>query len=58
MKGRTQAKKITKTEKLRVLYWKKEEEFSVYVKQFERVGLVKTWVKEWSWGKNSKKVVA
>jgi hypothetical protein len=58
MKGRTQAKKITKTEKLRVLYWKKEEEFSVYVKQFERVGLVKTWAKEWSWGKNSKKVVA
>jgi hypothetical protein len=40
-----------------ILEKRTKEEFWDYVKQFERVGLVETWVKEWSWGKNSKKVV-
>jgi hypothetical protein len=60
-RGRAQAKKITKTEKVRVLYWnvaglRTKEEFWDYVRQFEIVGLVETWVKEWSWGKNRKVV--
>jgi hypothetical protein len=51
------AKKITKTANLRVLYWnvaalrKTEEEFWDYVRQFEIVGLVETWVEEQSWEK-------
>jgi hypothetical protein len=55
MKGRAQAKKITKTTKVRVLYWKvaglikKEQKFWEYVRQFEIVALAETLVKERSW---------
>jgi hypothetical protein len=55
--GEGKAKKITKTTKVRVLYWKvaglrkKEQEFWEYVRQFEIVGLAETLVKERSWEK-------
>jgi hypothetical protein len=57
MNGRAQAKKLTKTAKVRVLFWKvaglrkKEQEFWEYVRQFEIVGLAETLVKERSWEK-------
>jgi hypothetical protein len=59
-KGRAEAKKITKTAKMRVLYWKvgglrkKEAKFWEYVRQLEIVGLVETWVEERSWEKIEK----
>jgi hypothetical protein len=56
MMERAQTKKITKTAKVKVLYWniaglrKKEEEFWDYVREFEIVvGLVETWVEDRSW---------
>jgi hypothetical protein len=58
MKGSAQAKKITKTAKVMVLYWtvadlrkKKREEFWDYLRQCEIVGLVETWVEELTWKK-------
>jgi hypothetical protein len=57
MNGRAQAKKLTTTAKVRVLFWKvaglrkKEQEFWEYVKQFEIVGLAETLVKVRNWEK-------
>jgi hypothetical protein len=59
-KGRAEAKKITKTAKVKVLYWKvlglrkKEENFWEYVRQLKIVGLVETWIEERSWEKIEK----
>jgi hypothetical protein len=51
-KRRYEAKKIMKTAKLeRSRFKKKEKEFWDYVRQFQIVRLVETWVEERSWEK-------
>jgi hypothetical protein len=54
-KRRYEAKKIMKTPKLeRSRFKKKEKEFWDYVRQFQIVRLVETWVEERSWEKIEK----
>jgi hypothetical protein len=59
MKGRAQAKKITKTAKVRVLYsnatdLRKKKEVWDFIRQFDIVELGETWVEERSWEKIEK----